>query len=411
MRRVIALACALGALAAAATAAPPPRERASLRTTCGRIDDGEPAWSTYGDVLAFTRRVGDGAAIYRIDADGARLRRLSLRDEYATQPVWSPDAAHVAYVAFGRDALVSVVVVSIGGEHVVVDSYQGERTPPHLGLAWSNLGDELAYSRNGWIYRARADGSGVRRFVEGTLPAWRPSSWYGDVGLAYVTTDGRLALVEDNGAGFRTVADGLASAPEWSPDGKRLAYAYVDARTHATNVAVVDATSGASRRVDSGATQPHWSLDGSRLVDVTTGSANRRPEVHVVDLRTGRVRVVTRDGSLRFGADDVEATWSISMKKIVVASANLGRRGATMNGGELRLVTADGRREWRLTYHCATGRGEINGSWLPDIVLARNGVRDYVACAGGYDVVYAERRDRVRPDCESVRYAPSRRGT
>jgi Tol biopolymer transport system component len=232
--------------------------------------------------------------------------------------------------------------------------------------------------------------------------------------LAYVTSDDRLALVRADGSEFRTIADRVASPPAWSPDGKGLAYTF-DAGGNAWRVALVDAASASVRVLDRGGIGPSWSPNGRWLVDYTQ-PLRGRAQLHVVDTRTGRVRTVTHDASTVFGADDLQPSWSPDGTTIAFASANLSSPGATMQGGELRFVRPDGRAERRLTYHCAGADNggspnRINGSWLPDLVLARNGVRDDVVCGGGYDVVYAERRDRVRRDCESVRYAPSRPGT
>jgi len=47
----------------------------------------------------------------------------------------------------------------------------------------------------------------------------------------------------------------------------------------------------------------------------------------------------------------------------------------------------------------------LYGTWLDDLILARNGLRDSIVCGRGRDVVIADRVDRVAPDCESVRRA------
>jgi hypothetical protein len=78
-----------------------------------------------------------------------------------------------------------------------------------------------------------------------------------------------------------------------------------------------------------------------------------------------------------------------------------------VGGTEIRLVRRDGHAERRLTYHCGVVDegvgGRVYGTWLADIVLARNKLRDTISCGPGHDVAYADRRDRTAPDCEVVR--------
>ena len=81
----------------------------------------------------------------------------------------------------------------------------------------------------------------------------------------------------------------------------------------------------------------------------------------------------------------------------------------TLGGSEIRFVGPDGRDERRLTYHCTLaedGSGaQIYGTWLADLILARNGRRDTIVCGRGHDVVLADRVDRAATDCESVKRA------
>lgn len=51
----------------------------------------------------------------------------------------------------------------------------------------------------------------------------------------------------------------------------------------------------------------------------------------------------------------------------------------------------------------APGRHAVSGTGLADRVLARDGARDQVRCGGGEDIVFADRSDRIEPDCETVR--------
>jgi Tol biopolymer transport system component len=420
----------VAAVAAATVHAAAGRPKPALATTCGPIADHQPVWSPYGRTIAFTREVDRHrvtSAVFRIDADGRRLMRISpVSYEDARYPSWSPDATHIAFAAFGLDAVLSIVVVTATGRNpVVVGSFQAEREPPDPQLAWHPSGGTLAFVHGGWIYLVRADGSDERRFVAGSHPAWSADG----TRLAYITPDSRVGLVREDGSDLHTVAGRLASTPRWSPDGKRLAFAY-DTGSSSTDVAVVDTSSALIRLVARDATAPFWSPGGRRLVARSASRSTARLQLYVIELNGGRVTRVTHDASLRFGADDLDAGWSGDGGTIVFTSTNLASRGATMTGSELRLVDPDGQHERRLTYHCTTGASgrrvnEINGSWLPDLVYGtaafdsidagpgddtihvRDREHDAVRCGSGSDLVYANRGDRVSRDCELVRYAPS----
>ena len=158
--------------------------------------------------------------------------------------------------------------------------------------------------------------------------------------------------------------------------------------------------------VDRRGSFPAWSHDGHRLVDVTESTGRTRAALHVVDLRRGRVRVVSHDSSQRFGSDDFGASFSPNRKTIAFISAS-PTGVPTLGGSEIRFVHPDGRNEHRLTYHCAVvedGLGtHMYGTWLDDLILGRNGVRDTIVCGRGHDEVSADRVDRVAADCESVK--------
>jgi len=123
--------------------------------------------------------------------------------------------------------------------------------------------------------------------------------------------------------------------------------------------------------------------------------------IRVADLATGRVRTATHDASVFYGSDDFQPAVAPSGKTMAFAAE------PELGGNELRFVQLDGRHEHRLTYHCIrpdenTG-GAIFGTWLPDVIDARNRFHDTVSCGAGYDLAYVDRRDRVGRGCELVR--------
>ncbi|HMC71620.1 MAG TPA: hypothetical protein VKJ07_20850, partial [Mycobacteriales bacterium] len=147
--------------------------------------------------------------------------------------------------------------------------------------------------------------------------------------------------------------------------------------------------------------------DGRRLVDVSESTGRVRAAVRVVDLQRGRVATVSHDSSRRFGTDDFGASFAPNGKTILFTNAS-PTGVPTLGGSEIRFVRPDGRGERRLTYHCAVPDeslgGHIYGTWLDDVVVARNHLRDTIICGRGHDVVIADRFDRIAADCESVKH-------
>jgi Tol biopolymer transport system component len=400
MVRGLVVALMVAALAATAAFAAPPHPAASV--SCGRLSDGGAVWAPGGRFVAFARERASGAVsqIFRLGVDGRRLRRLSRPGEYAYGVAWSPDGARIAYTTFDLAAVVRVVVARAdGAQGHVVASFQGERNPPSTFLAWSPDGSELAYvTATGELDAARADGSAARVIARGaTQPSWSPNGRW----IVFVGLDG-ITVADASGADARVIAKG--SYPSWSRDGTRIAYV---SRT-GVGVHVIRPNGTGDRLVDARGAYAAWSRDSRRLVDVTPGTGRARSAVRVVDLRRGRVLTVSHDGSRTFGIDALGATFSPNGKAILFSSWS-PTGVPTLGGSELRFVRSDGRGERRLTYHCAvpdeSAGGRIYGTWLDDVVRARNGLRDTVVCGRGRDLVLADRTDRVARDCESVRRA------
>jgi TolB protein len=180
-----------------------------------------PAYSGDG-LLAFTLN-----GIWVANADGSQRRQIVPRfADYLTytNPTWSPDGGHVAYIRVdnGHETSELWVVRPDGRDRHGLSIVHFADMP-----AWSPDGKWIAYVGDGGLSEVLADGSGrrllLRRAVES--PAWSP--------------DGRrIAFEEQTGrtVSIRTleVANGRAQLIErcrcstgpiaWSPDGTRLAF-------------------------------------------------------------------------------------------------------------------------------------------------------------------------------------------
>jgi Tol biopolymer transport system component len=113
--------------------------------------------------------------------------------------------------------------------------------------------------------------------------------------------------------------------PEWSPDGRRIAFTY-DSRTGA-QVAIVNTGSGRLIRSHRGYANPSWSPDGRLIVCERTTDAGR--DIVVLDPRTwAEVARLTND------EDSFAPVWSPNGNQI----AYLHRDGLEV---DLRVMTFD----------------------------------------------------------------------
>ena len=183
-------------------------------------------------------------------------------------PRWSPDGTLLTFIRGGR---------------VVVARADGSRQRLWRYGKWSPDGRFLAFRRAGIIYVSRADGSNPRPLGKGDSISWAPDS---DL---LVVADGSLSIVHRDGTGLRKITAPLACstcdgrshhAPDWSPDGKWIAYieaTNTDGIHGFTNLHVVrpDGTDDRAIAPNSfDATGPNWSPDGRWLLFSNASESN-----------------------------------------------------------------------------------------------------------------------------------------
>lgn len=205
----------------------------------------ELAWSPDGQRLAF---VAD-RRIWVMGADGSRPARLTSRvrgDFYGlTSPSWSPDGRRIAYSYAPKDDVNrDVWVMNADGSN----KRRLARTPDcsEVDVDWSPKGDRLVTTCEwGWGTRdlrlMKADGSAVSRLLghKGGVPASEPD-WSPDGRrIAFARSergDWRMGIYLINAAGgspVRLSPHGVNASdrePTWSPDGRRIAFAHVSMR-------------------------------------------------------------------------------------------------------------------------------------------------------------------------------------
>ena len=135
-------------------------------------------------------------------------------------------------------------------------------------------GDAVVYSRLGRLFIAAPDGAGERFLANGTTPAWAP-----DGTRVFYAFNGDIYSVRRDGSDIRPVTSSGAyeQMPAVSPDGGVLAYVRDPLfRTRGSELVVRDLISGSERVLVSTPeiAAPDWSPDGTRIAFTIGGTIN-----------------------------------------------------------------------------------------------------------------------------------------
>jgi len=263
---------------------------------------GAPQFSPDGKTIAYTlsewAREQDTRVshIYLTSADGQRSVRLTNGEKGESSPRWSPDGRKIAFTA-NRDKGNQVWVINPdGGEAERVTSEESGVN----GFSWAPDSRRLAF---------------VTQDVPGDKDQRekRKKDKFDTIVVDRELIYSHLWMIDSQTREKKrlTRGDFSVSSPQWSPDGKWIAYVtastafqeskYKDiSADRNTDIMIIPADGGAPRKLTAnpGAdTNPEWSPDGGAIAYLASGDASSwaaKTDLMVIPVQGGTPRNLTR---------------------------------------------------------------------------------------------------------------------
>ncbi|HEY6371461.1 MAG TPA: winged helix-turn-helix domain-containing protein [Candidatus Sulfotelmatobacter sp.] len=333
---------------------------------------GELDWSPDGKFIAFAGQSG----IYLLALQDSTARRITEPPPLAEDwgPSFSPDGQKVMFVRnreIGAPDEIWAVPVS-GGEGVRLFSERGRISS---APQWSFDGHSVIFSSNRsghpalWRVSLDASDSAVE-IREAGSPAWDPAVSRRGYRLAYERLLRSVSIWQMNLSDSRdkrpyltvssTSDTDQGPGPQFSPDGKRLAYMSDRSGTMEIWISNRDGSNGFQLSAVGGAGTPRWSPDSlSVAFDVTTPSGSK---IVTMNLHGGAPLTLTPDAF-----HSVCPSWSHDGKWVYFASPRSGEwqvwkvpaaggspLQVTQHGGHAALESPDG----KFVYYAKTPMAE-----------------------------------------------------
>lgn len=297
--------------------------------------------------IAFVARElgGQKHGIYTVNADGTNLKQVA---ENGDVPAWSPDAGQIAYNALLQSKFWAVVINSDGtGMQPIIPVGGGVGAYPP---SWSPDAQQIAVATND----SRISGSASIRILNLSLhtdikincetsqscfwPDWSSDGRY--IAYNYIPQEdspANLAVVDlEKHTAIQTIQKNAAFF-HWQPYTRNLAVTTERDGKQGIFLLSADGSQASLIVEDQRPNDVVWSSDGKRLAFTSIRDANGNGEIYVVNSDGSGLLRLTNDPHL-----DESPTWSPDGKQIAFSSNRDGHF-------EIYVVSVDGTKLRRLT--------------------------------------------------------------
>lgn len=186
----------------------------------------KPSVAPDGRTIAFARPRKEGSAIFTVRMSGRHLTRLTAFGGSVEPSFSGPLGRRIAFTRFGVTSEIWLMASDGTDQRRLIDTPTGDRSP-----AFSPDGNWIAFDRSdqnreGQIYRVRSDGSDLRRLTRGKRSSGSPSFSPNGKSIVFdhATGNGNWAIevMRANGTHRHRIA--LGEFPAFSPNGQRIAF-------------------------------------------------------------------------------------------------------------------------------------------------------------------------------------------
>ena len=238
-------------------------------------------------------------AVYLAGVDGAPAARLIAGPSSSFFPIWTRDGRYVLFLS-DRAGDIGLWAQPMDGLRAAGEPV---RLEPSIGLAWPMMG----LTSSGALFMRRAIGTR-------------------DVLVAPIDPFSHTLVAEARK--LSAVGADHTGSPDWSPDGKRVAF--FSQRNLQTSLAVKSIDGGTEREIVEpnlmGVARPKWMPDGHSLY--FKAIRNHRPGLHRVDLDTGAISTVidAQIGRYEVFPDNGDVLYEAERGRFVRHDARTGRQ-------------------------------------------------------------------------------------
>ncbi|MEP6495753.1 MAG: hypothetical protein ABJF01_23920 [bacterium] len=282
------------------------------RLSIHQISDEVERWVTQQRGIASTRiAYVRGQNIRIVDSDGASEITVPTED-CGVSPAWSPNGLTLAYATCGADSRIYIMDLPTGRSHSLIGPV---RNTIFITPSFSPDGSSIVYSRQGEdqadLYLSRVAGGEAPRRLTTARGVLNTNAMFSPDGrrIVYVSSalgHPELYIIDADGTNANVLTDyetddkNYRSDPDWSPDGRTVAY---QERTNGNFQVRTIRVTGSTRKYltsEGENEQPSWAPDARHIIFTSTRTGVR--QLWILDSESGKMRQLTKSGGSRLAA-------------------------------------------------------------------------------------------------------------